>query len=188
MQHVRSHNRLPPSTWTVLTVREEGLLACSLLGQMAWCAAILLKEILGGMAAPQPHQLPRQEEQKRRISACLPAGQTPETQRAHLHRQPPSLPCEAWTVCRPQCWQPAMLDNCLHWGAVHGSETSARVLVSTWLVEGEVVALQHVPEVMYAPEQQAYSSLSKAEYFSARPTPVSWKRIHEAACLPHSLL
>jgi hypothetical protein len=67
---------------------------------------------------------------------------------------------------------------------VHGSETSARVLVSAWLVEGvegEVADLQHVPEVMYAPEQQAYSSLSKAEYFSAGPTPASWKRIHEAA-------
>jgi hypothetical protein len=34
-----SQSRLAPSTWTVLTVREEVLGACSVLGQLAWLAA-----------------------------------------------------------------------------------------------------------------------------------------------------
>jgi hypothetical protein len=45
MSHAESHSRLAPSTWTVLTVREEDLMACSVLGQLAWLATILGKEM-----------------------------------------------------------------------------------------------------------------------------------------------
>jgi hypothetical protein len=45
MPRATSHSRLAPSTWTVLTVREEDLVACSVLGQLAWLAAILEKEM-----------------------------------------------------------------------------------------------------------------------------------------------
>jgi hypothetical protein len=48
MPLVISHSMLAPSTQTVLTFREEDLLACSMLGQVAWLATILLKEIPGG--------------------------------------------------------------------------------------------------------------------------------------------
>ncbi len=43
-----SYNRLDPPTLTVLIVREEDSLACSVLGHTAWLVVILLKEILGG--------------------------------------------------------------------------------------------------------------------------------------------
>jgi hypothetical protein len=38
------HSRLVPSTLSALTVREEDLVACSVLGQLVWLAAILEKE------------------------------------------------------------------------------------------------------------------------------------------------
>jgi hypothetical protein len=39
------HSRLDPSSWTVLTVRGEDLVAYSILGQLAWLAAILVKKM-----------------------------------------------------------------------------------------------------------------------------------------------
>ncbi len=44
MPRATSHSRLAPSTCTVLTDREEDLVACSVLGQLAWLAAILWKD------------------------------------------------------------------------------------------------------------------------------------------------
>ncbi len=40
-----SHSRLAPSTCADLTDREEDLAACSVLGQRAWLAAILWKDM-----------------------------------------------------------------------------------------------------------------------------------------------
>jgi hypothetical protein len=45
IQRATSHSRLAPSTWTVLTVREGDLVACSVLGQLVWLTAILGKEM-----------------------------------------------------------------------------------------------------------------------------------------------
>jgi hypothetical protein len=100
MQHAASHSRLAPSIWTVLSVREEDLAACSVLGQLAWLATILVKEMQ--FAACQPRQLPSWKIKVERSFACLPAGRQPETWRVLLHRSPPReapLPprvLEAW--------------------------------------------------------------------------------------------
>jgi hypothetical protein len=49
------HHTAAPSTWKVRTAREEDIVACSVLGQLAWLAYIL--ECLQ-LAACQPHQQP----------------------------------------------------------------------------------------------------------------------------------
>jgi hypothetical protein len=59
MLHATSYSRLTPSTWTVLTVGEEDLLAWSVLG-LAWLAAILEKE-MPAAGCTSACQLPRQE-------------------------------------------------------------------------------------------------------------------------------
>jgi hypothetical protein len=62
MPRATLHSRLAPSTWTVLTVREEDLAACSVLGLLAWLAAILGKETLtAGCTSATPAATPGSE-------------------------------------------------------------------------------------------------------------------------------
>jgi hypothetical protein len=49
------HHTAASSAWTILTATEEDIVACSVLGQLAWLASIL--ECLQ-LAACQPHQQP----------------------------------------------------------------------------------------------------------------------------------
>jgi hypothetical protein len=98
MPHGMSHSRLAPSTWTVSTIREEDLGAFSMLGQLAWLAAILVKEMPKASCTSDamPGSLP-----------CLPAVMQLETRRALLHTSPPGeaplLPrvLVTWRECLP---------------------------------------------------------------------------------------
>ncbi len=73
--------RLAPSTLTVLTVREEDLVACCVLGQLAWLAAILEKEMpAAGCTSAMPAVTPGSEGgEEFSLPPC----------RAFLHRSPP---------------------------------------------------------------------------------------------------
>jgi hypothetical protein len=117
MPRATLHSRLAPSTCTVLTDREEDLVACSVLGQLTWLAAILCKTRQSPAARP-PRSPPRQEVKVERSLACLPAGLQPETRTALLHRSPPreaSTPPRAWAVWREYLqprWLPRRCGGC----------------------------------------------------------------------------
>jgi hypothetical protein len=88
MPGATSHSRLAPSTWTVLTVREEDLMACSMLDSFSgWLPSWGRR--CSQLAADLPCHLPRQVVKVERIHACLPTWRQPETWRALLHRSPP---------------------------------------------------------------------------------------------------
>jgi hypothetical protein len=127
MAHPTSYSRLAPSTWTVLIVRKEDLIACCVLGQLACLAAILEKE----MSAGQPHQLPRQEVKVERSLACLPAGCF-YTGRRRAEGGSPAAVCRGGlervsttTLAALAMWwitnvNSATKDISLHWHAVQG--------------------------------------------------------------------
>jgi hypothetical protein len=90
------------------------------------------------LAARQPGQLPRQEVKVERGFTCLPAGCQPEAWGRFYTGWPPAAACPgslerasastwaATAICRMSDVTSATQESCLHWRAIHGSETQER--------------------------------------------------------------
>ncbi len=104
---VTSHNRLASSPWTGLTVREEDLVARSVLGQLAWLAAILVKEMpTAGCTSATQAAMPGSEGGEK---FSMPPCRATETRRALSPPREALLPpCvrAAWRECLPPRWLP----------------------------------------------------------------------------------